>query len=158
MFSTSSFVLPADSISLDAVSSTICFPSSTAFIACRIRELEFFAASALCAASVPTWVATTANPFPASPALAASMEAFKASRFVWEAMSLIVLMIELICCELSLIVSIACTTCCICSLLFVISSPTIFAFSFAALAFWALICTCSDTFMIVLCSSSTELA
>ena len=35
------------------------------------------------AASVPISPATTANPFPASPALAASIEAFNASRFVW---------------------------------------------------------------------------
>ena len=33
--------------------------------------------------------ATTANPFPASPALAASMDAFSASRFVWEEIELI---------------------------------------------------------------------
>ena len=33
--------------------------------------------------SVRIWSATTANPFPASPALAASMEAFRARRFVW---------------------------------------------------------------------------
>ena len=34
--------------------------------------------------------ATTANPLPASPALAASMEAFKAKRLVWEVMLSIV--------------------------------------------------------------------
>ena len=35
--------------------------------------------------------ATTANPFPASPALAASIDAFNASRFVWELMDSMVL-------------------------------------------------------------------
>jgi hypothetical protein len=33
-------------------------------------------------ASLPTSVATTANPFPASPALAASIEALRARRLV----------------------------------------------------------------------------
>ena len=34
--------------------------------------------------------ATTANPLPASPALAASMDAFKASRFVWDVIPVII--------------------------------------------------------------------
>ena len=40
--------------------------------------------------------ATTANPFPCSPALAASMAAFKARRLVWLAILLIILVILLI--------------------------------------------------------------
>ena len=43
----------------------------------------------VCVAKAPISVATTANPLPASPALAASMEAFKARRFVWEEISII---------------------------------------------------------------------
>ncbi len=43
-----------------------------------------------------TSVATTANPLPASPALAASMDAFKDNRFVWFAKSLIILIMPTI--------------------------------------------------------------
>ena len=46
-----------------------------------------------------TCSATTANPLPASPALAASIAAFRASRFVWDAMSSIASMIVPICSE-----------------------------------------------------------
>ena len=46
-------------------------------------------ALAVCAASAFTSLATTAKPLPASPARAASMVAFSASRLVWPAMSLI---------------------------------------------------------------------
>ncbi len=53
----------------------------------------FWAASALRWARFRTSSATTANPFPASPARAASTAAFKAKRFVWKAMSSMVLMI-----------------------------------------------------------------
>ena len=42
-----------------------------------------FAAFCARSASLRTSVATTANPFPCSPARAASMAAFSASRFVW---------------------------------------------------------------------------
>jgi hypothetical protein len=44
-------------------------------------------------AKLLTSPATTANPAPASPALAASTAAFKASRFVWNAISSMVLTI-----------------------------------------------------------------
>lgn len=69
------------------------------------------------------------------------MEAFSASKFVWSAISLIVLIMERICKDVWLIVSIALTTCCICSLLAMISSPTTLASSFAALAFSAFFST-----------------
>ena len=46
-------------------------------------------AFAVCSASAFTSRATTANPRPASPARAASMVAFSASRLVWPAMVLI---------------------------------------------------------------------
>ena len=54
-----------------------------------------FTLSAVCSARSDTSCATTANPRPASPARAASMEAFSASRFVWSEMPLIISMIEL---------------------------------------------------------------
>ena len=52
---------------------------------CPMLAVRFCVSSASCLISS----ATTANPFPASPALAASMEAFSASRFVWEEIELI---------------------------------------------------------------------
>ena len=57
-------------------------------------------------ASLRTSSATTAKPMPCSPARAASMAAFRASRFVWLAISEITWMISLICCELVRISSI----------------------------------------------------
>ena len=68
----------------------ISFPLAALEIVSSIRARLCTAASALCAASAPTSPATTANPFPASPALAASIDAFSASRFVWSAISSIV--------------------------------------------------------------------
>ena len=58
-------------------------------------------------ASLRTSSATTANPMPCSPARAASMAAFRASRFVWLAISEITWMISAICCELVRISSMA---------------------------------------------------
>ena len=46
-----------------------------------------FAVILLFSASCLISSATTANPFPASPALAASIDAFRARRFVWLAIS-----------------------------------------------------------------------
>ena len=55
------------------------------------------AVTRLLSASCRISSATTANPFPASPALAASMEAFNARRFVWLAMLKILLVNSSIC-------------------------------------------------------------
>ena len=47
--------------------------------------IKFFVSTAdfaLSVANFPIWLATTAKPFPASPALAASIDAFKDRRFV----------------------------------------------------------------------------
>jgi len=53
-----------------------------------------FVASAVFSASFLTSSATTANPLPASPALAASIAAFNARRFVCSATACIVLIIS----------------------------------------------------------------
>ena len=52
-------------------------PSATSWSTFSSNDLESTADFALCSASVRIWSATTANPFPASPALAASIEAFR---------------------------------------------------------------------------------
>ncbi len=69
--------------------------------------------------------ATTANPLPASPALAASIAALRAKRLVWSAISLITVNISPICEELSkslLIVSYKCVV-------FVLISSIVFLIS-----------------------------
>ena len=59
-----------------------------------INSLVLTAERALSAAKIPIWSATTAKPRPASPALAASILAFNASKFVWDAISSIEPIIE----------------------------------------------------------------
>ncbi len=75
-------------------SSTICWKVSNASelillprIVASMRFLLSSAASELLSASVRTSSATTAKPFPASPARAASTAAFKARILVWNAIS-----------------------------------------------------------------------
>ena len=79
-----------------AVSLTIVVPFSIDWIECAISKAVFFDASALLLARLRTSSATTAKPFPAFPALAASTAALNASIFVWNAISSIVLIILLI--------------------------------------------------------------
>ena len=67
--------------------------------------------------------ATTANPFPASPALAASIEALSANRLVWEAIS----SISVIILPISLDISVICS----------ISVSKTFIFSFSSFALFA---------------------
>ena len=69
---------------------TIWFPCSISLMEIPMRSLVVLAALELSSAKEPISEATTANPFPASPARAASMEAFNANRFVWSAISSIV--------------------------------------------------------------------
>ena len=64
------------------------------------RALRAFA---LCSERLRIWSATTANPLPASPALAASIAAFKERRLVWLAISSISEIIFSICFDVSLI-------------------------------------------------------
>ena len=83
-----------------------CAPSSTRCVDSLISEEISRAAWFERSASFRTSSATTAKPMPCSPARAASMAAFRASRFVWLAISEITWMISLICCELVRICSI----------------------------------------------------
>ena len=84
-------------------------PSLTRCVDSLIRAEISLAASLERSASLRTSSATTANPSPCSPARAASMAAFKASRLVWLAISEITWMISLICVEDDLIRSMAST-------------------------------------------------
>ena len=84
-------------------SSTSCEPCSTRATLSVISDLISLAASALRWARPRTSAATTANPRPCSPALAASTAAFKARMLVWKAMLSITLMMSAIFLELSLI-------------------------------------------------------
>ena len=58
-------------------------PSSTALIELFTKIIISFVALALSSARLLTSSATTANPFPASPALAASIAAFKERRLFY---------------------------------------------------------------------------
>ena len=62
------------------------------FVFASISPSDFWVLSA----SFLTSSATTANPLPCSPALAASIAALRASRFVWSAISLMIVMMFLI--------------------------------------------------------------
>ena len=73
------------------------------------------AASAESLASALISSATTANPLPLCPALAASMEALRDRRLVWEAISSMVLAMPEISLETSVIFDMASTTSCILS-------------------------------------------
>ncbi len=66
-------------------------PCATALTVSSISVAVLLEASWERVARLRTSSATTANPFPASPALAASTAAFSARIFVWKAMSSIAL-------------------------------------------------------------------
>ncbi len=90
-----------------AVVCAIVIPFPTASIVAPINSPVCCAASALFAARLPTSSATTAKPFPASPALAASTAALSASMLVWKAISSIDFIMFCISSDLFLISSIA---------------------------------------------------
>ncbi len=71
--------------------------SSVLFTVRLAREMISSAATLLLSANFLTSAATTANPFPLSPARAASTAAFRASIFVWKAISFTILILLLIC-------------------------------------------------------------
>ena len=103
--------------SASAVSPVIRAPFSTASMVSSISTPVLCAAFADFWASSPTSSATTAKPFPAEPALAASIAAFRERILVWKAMSSIVLIILLISLDLCVISVIAPCISCIFSLL-----------------------------------------
>ena len=121
-----------------------------------MRAEVFFEASADFPARLRTSSATTANPFPAAPARAASTAAFKARILVWNAISSIVLMIFPISLELLLMSVMAESISCIRWLLSPASSLTLSAMSLAAFAFSAFFSTLLEISLMVAASSSTE--
>ena len=80
---------------------TLPFSISSSF--CLIIELILLILLLVFEARVATSSATTANPFPASPALAASMAAFNASKFICLDIPFIISITLVICLELLLI-------------------------------------------------------
>ena len=79
-----------DSFSEFIALAAIVFPLSISFIESSISSFVVFAALELSNASFPISSATTAKPLPASPARAASIEAFNDKRFVCDEISSIV--------------------------------------------------------------------
>ena len=85
--------MPVISVSFPATSLAVASPSPLWRTDSRMSASVLLAASFERSASDRTSSATTANPRPASPARAASTAALSASRFVWNAISLMSLMI-----------------------------------------------------------------
>ena len=98
--------------SASPVSPLSCAPCCTCCVDSLMRLVISPAALLDRSASLRTSSATTANPRPCSPARAASMAAFRASRLVWLAISEITWMISPICVELVRISSMASTDFC----------------------------------------------
>ena len=126
-----------------AVVLVIAFPFSISTKVLSINSLVFITEFALSDASLPIWSATTAKPLPASPALAASIEALSDKRLVWEAMSSISVIILPISLEISVIRSIS------------VRSP--FIFSFSSLALFAEAFTLSDALFVSFAVSAARL-
>ena len=128
-----------------AVCAAICVPFSTAAIESCTRVAVLLTDSPLLLASARTSSATTAKPFPAAPARAASTAALRARIFVWKEISSIVLVIFPMPAELSEIRAIACTICCICSPQRSICAQTFCTMSPACAALLAVCPTWPDT-------------
>ena len=136
------------------VCSTIALPAFTSSIHFSINSLVVTADCALSAANFPIWSATTAKPRPASPALAASIEAFRDNRLVWEAISSMATMISAISLDVASIRFIASVNLSISSRLFSASLAEAEIPSAAFLATDALLAEMSVTCLIVPASSS----
>ena len=91
--------------------STNCVPSSTALSEAADQRGGVLAASALFARQVAHLIRNDSEALPAAPARALLAAALTPRMFVWSAVSSMVLMILLICAELSLILLIAATIC-----------------------------------------------
>ena len=156
MVSVRTLVPSTTSVMKSAVWPAILVPFSTAFREASIRAAVLLEASADLLARLRTSSATTANPFPALPARAASTAAFRARIFVWNAISSIVLIIFPISLEELLISSIAAIISCIWPLLSAICLPVCIAFALTSIAFSALLLTCSEISLMVAASSSME--
>ena len=139
-----------------AVSPEMRAPLFTASIVSSIKLEVFCAAFADFCARFPTSSATTAKPFPATPALAASIAAFRERIFVWKAISSMVLMILLISLDFSVMSCIARESSCILSLLSHTASPASLLISEAFSAIPAVSLIFSEMSFIVALSSSME--
>ena len=107
-------------------------------------------------ASLRTSPATTAKPFPDSPAWAASTAALRASILVWNAISSIVLLMALICSVFSLISPTARSISSICRLLTSTCFPALAVKRRAASILAAVSCTWNDISFMADASSSME--
>ena len=114
------------------------------------------AAFALCSERLRIWSATTANPLPASPALAASIAAFKERRLVWLAISSISEIIFSICFDVSLIRAMTSTIPCISAWLLSASFAYCCAILYVSFNFSDVFSTPSVISANVACSSSME--
>ena len=139
---------PTTSCTASVWSATIsraCFAFSTLFTVWSVIWVTLFwispAASAEWSASFLISSATTANPLPASPALAASMEAFKESRFVCSEISVIVSTNSLIISDSFLSSSILVSTLIVTSVVLVARSPRVWTICIP----WLIIFSASET-------------
>ena len=129
--------LPAVSPTLfifSATSAQSWFPLTMELTVLSMIRVVFWAASADFPARFLTSSATTAKPFPASPALAASTAALSERMFVWNAISSIVLTIFLVSLENWLISFMALTSSDIMALTSWTAVPAAFALSLASAA------------------------
>ncbi len=145
--------------SRDAVTRfTAWLPSETEMMELSISSLVALAASSDLEARLRTSSATTAKPFPAEPARAASTAAFSARIFVWNAISsMVVIILEISSEELDIcfMAAFSSSTCSTLVPSWAPARPTNRpASSAAAEVFWAL----AEMSLIVAASSSMELA
>ena len=141
-----------------AVEWTVFIPTLTASVFFSTRPAVSLDASAVLDARRRTSPATTENPLPASPALAASTDAFRARILVWKAISSISLTIPVISRELFLISFMASSRLRICWSLLSRLHPTLSASLLDLTALSALPLMLSVISLMLTASSSMELA